>query len=251
MKPTPTQALALRALQNPHDKNWERPKIYLRKRYSTNEIYEIENYYTEFKIRVGTAKVLLKNDWIEKLSEDYNDYVISQAGKSVLELLNERDFIRKQNKPLWSSNDILDALKEKYRKLSEGGYQNAPRWVYFSELQNYRFASRRVDFWAMACWPSENYKRIAYEIKVTRADFLNELKDPTKRDFAMEISNQFFFITPPDLIKENELPEGCGLIELSKKGNLTTRIKAPIRKPDFVFTWDFIASLGRKIFKQT
>ena len=66
----------------------------------------------------------------------------------------------------------------------------------------------------------------------------------------MWISNEFYFVTPPGLIKDGELPEECGLLELSKTGKLEVKVKAKYRKTNFVFTWDFAACLGRKTFKK-
>ena len=158
------------------------------------------------------------------------------------------------NKPIWSTREILDALYEKYRKLSESGMGNTPRYIYFQELRSGSGggiigATRIVDFWAMSCWQSDgNYERISYEIKTSRGDFLKEIKDPSKREFGMSISNHFYFITPPGLIATEEVPEGCGLVELSEKGKLITKVQARKRFPNFQFTWDFAACLGRKLF---
>ena len=255
-KPSPVQAVGLRALNASYEKDYARPQIYLWEKHSG----EVANVSSEnlkgHKIRLSTAKVLLNNKWIERTDPDPESYksdyyVISKKGKAVLAGLSDEDFILKPTKkPMWSTADILDALNEKYWRMSTSGYTGAPRWIYFESIRNYGFASRIVDFWAMACWHSEKYLRVSYEIKATRADFLRELKDPTKREFAMEISNEFYFIAPPNTIKEDELPDGCGLIELSEKGKLVTIVKAPLRKPDFVFTWDFASCLGRKIFKE-
>ena len=56
-------------------------------------------------------------------------------------------------------------------------------------------------------------KRICYEVKTSRADFLGELKQPLKRRVGMRYSNEFYFVTPADLVKSAEVPAECGLIE--------------------------------------
>lgn len=252
-KPSPTQALLLRSLNNPPERDYLERRLYI---YVRNFNGEVTGYNTENisgkKPGLSTVKILLKNNWIGKTKNGYEYYVISQEGKAVLSLLTEDDFIVKKNnnKSIWSTSDIENALREKYQALSDSGYTGAPRWIYYTELMNGRSVSRRVDFWAMNCWHSENYLRISYEIKISRSDFLHEIKDPSKRDFGMSISNQFYFVTPPGLIKDEELPESCGLVEMSEEGQLITVIKAPMRKPDFIFTWDFAAVLGRRLFKQ-
>ncbi len=253
MKPSPVQARGLRALSAPYERF--RPQIRMNAKRSTGKFYAISNKNLNgHKIRISTANALIKNQWVESIdpSKEYleNDFVISQLGKDILEMLSERDFVsRPTKKPMWSTADILDALNEKYKTLSEAGFDDAPMWIYFDELRSSGGRGSRVDFWAMACWRSLKYKRISYEIKISRGDFLHELKDPSKKEFAMEISNEFYFVTPPGLIKEDELPEDCGLVELSADGELQITVKSPIRNPDFIFTWDFASCLGRKIFK--
>lgn len=248
-KPTPMQARALKALNTKYERAWKNPSLYFYFKYHTDEIQNVQNNYMNGqKVRVPTAKILLKNGWIEKSDNDY--WVISDKGKAILENLSREDFISKPTKKsIWTTADILDALTEKYQKLSEQGMGDAPKWIYFDELRSGSMGKSIIDFWAMACWHSLSYRRISYEIKISRADFLKEIKDPTKREFGMKISNYFYFISPPDLIKAEEIPKGCGLIELSEKGKLVTIVRAPIRFPHFQFTWDFASCLGRKIFK--
>lgn len=128
-----------------------------------------------------------------------------------------------------------------------------PEWVFISEL---RFGTgydhwhkrkvrweRRIDGWAINCWPSKKLLRISYEIKVSRSDFLMELRQPEKRKPAMEVSNQFYFVTPDGLIAANELPEHCGLM-VARDGKLKIQHRAILRDcPDP--PWRFVASALR------
>lgn len=98
----------------------------------------------------------------------------------------------------------------------------SPQWACFSELRNKRgYASyyekiRAIDFFAFNLWKSSQHWRIAYEIKLTHSDFLNELKNPSKRKPFVDISNEFYFVAPVGIIPESEVPEECGLIEVTK-----------------------------------
>ncbi len=56
-------------------------------------------------------------------------------------------------------------------------------------------------------------KRVCYEVKTSRADFLSELKHPLKRRIGMRYSNEFYFVTPADLVRLGEIPPECGLVE--------------------------------------
>ena len=61
-------------------------------------------------------------------------------------------------------------------------------------------------------------KRVCYEVKTSRADFLCELKHPLKRRAGLRYSNEFYFVTPAGLLALSEVPIECGLIEI---GGLT------------------------------
>lgn len=91
------------------------------------------------------------------------------------------------------------------------------RWAVFYELRDgtgFTASGQALDVFAVDCWPSGNFTRVAYEIKVSRNDFLRELKNPNKRAFGMGISNEFWFAAPPGVAKPAEIPEGLGLLEL-------------------------------------
>lgn len=91
----------------------------------------------------------------------------------------------------------------------------------------------RLDFFAMNVWPSEKFRRIAYEIKVSRSDFNKELNQPAKRAPAEKYANECFFVMPVGIAKVDEIPEGWGLIELyGGKGGLKKKKNAKWREVD-------------------
>lgn len=104
---------------------------------------------------------------------------------------------------------ILQVLAEKYQR---------DDCLFFPELRigtGYgKDAEQRIDAWAMYTYPSKHFHRIAFEIKVSRGDFLAELRQPLKRRYALLLSNEFYFVAPPNLIKADELPPEAGLIEI-------------------------------------
>lgn len=120
-------------------------------------------------------------------------------------------------------------------------------WIFLRELctgtgggggQNY------IDAFAMNCWPSTGYVRTAYEIKVSRGDFLREIKNPTKRLLAMNYSHYFFFAAPEGLLRADEMPEDCGLVEVSSTGVRVAR-RAAKRSGAATSDWGFVASALR------
>jgi len=271
MKPTPAQARLLRYLNEPvrDDRYPHTINLY----YWRGKLQADCFGYSHKAKLAATAQSLLKNFWIipleptpmitprdaKRIAESTTmsskniEYKISPEGKAALAGLSESDFISPTSKkPIHSANDITKALFDYYRQKNKTGYASAPAWICFSELRKGTVHSKsRVDFWAMSCWESNNFDRISYEIKISRGDYLNELKQPQKRDFALAISNYFYFVTPPGLISVDELPPECGLIELSESGKLRTIKKAPRRNPQFAFSWSFMAALGRNIYLQS
>ena len=85
----------------------------------------------------------------------------------------------------------------------------------------------RLDAWAMnRSWA--NACSFGYEIKVSRADFVQDNKWPA----YLKLCNQFYFVAPPNLIDPAELSPDCGLLVVAGEGpgtRLLTKKKAPYR----------------------
>jgi hypothetical protein len=90
-------------------------------------------------------------------------------------------------------------------------------WLFFRELRvgtgRQNGNAQRLDAFALNTLPHTAMKRICYEVKISRADFLSELKRPLKRRIGMRYSNEFYFVTPVALVSTAEIPAECGLIE--------------------------------------
>lgn len=108
------------------------------------------------------------------------------------------------------ATDVVDALRRRH---------NHEEWAFFTEIAPHTgWAGRWIDALAMNLWHSNKYFRISYEVKVSRSDFLRELKHPGKRQWALKLSNEFYFAAPKGMIKPEELPEEAGLIEITQNG---------------------------------
>jgi hypothetical protein len=90
-------------------------------------------------------------------------------------------------------------------------------WLFFRELRvgtgRRNGGAQRLDAFALNTLPHTAMKRICYEVKTTRGDFLSELKHPLKRRMGMRYSNEFYFVTPATLVSTAEIPADCGLVE--------------------------------------
>jgi hypothetical protein len=107
---------------------------------------------------------------------------------------------------------------------------------------------RIIDAFAIALWPSKGFERVAYEIKISRSDWLRELGNPLKRQEAMLLSNLFYFAVVPGVASEKEFNDrqlwGCGLLEIQEDGSVKKVIRAPRRKAYPMPDW-FICSFIR------
>ena len=139
-----------------------------------------------------------------------------------------------------NTTTILEAIRKRHPDYS---------WAFFVEMRigtGYgKDAQQRLDAWTIHLWPSKFLFRVTYEIKASRSDFLNEIKQPLKRRAGLLLSNEFYFATPVGLVKEGELPIETGLIEVSDAG-AKVRVAAPYRDTGAP-SWRFVASLARRI----
>lgn len=90
-------------------------------------------------------------------------------------------------------------------------------WLFFHELRvgtgRRNNGAQRLDAFALNTLPHTAMRRICYEVKISRADFLCELKHPLKRRIGMRYSNEFYFVTPANMVAAEEIPAECGLVE--------------------------------------
>jgi len=112
--------------------------------------------------------------------------------------------------PQASESALLDIV--------ERAMHGAPfEWLFFRELRvgtgRRNGGAQRVDGFALNTLPHTAMKRICYEVKISRGDFLTELKHPLKRRIGMRYSNEFYFVTPAALVSAAEIPADCGLVE--------------------------------------
>ena len=148
------------------------------------------------------------------------------------------------------SSEIVVAVRRRFANLQgDAGHQ----YAVFEELRvgtGYgRGVEQRIDLWAMGLWASDGYARHAFEVKVTRSDFLAEMKDPLKRRPALLYSNLFYFAAPAGLIKPEELPPEAGLMEVGDWGrgfSAVIIVDAPWFDPPPP-SWRFFAAIARRV----
>lgn len=103
-----------------------------------------------------------------------------------------------------TSDKILQLLKEKH-------HQD----IFIPECTNGSpdYGSLRLDAWVLKKgWTNAGV--MAYEIKISRSDFVGD----NKWQNYLEYCNEFYFVTPWGLISPDELPAEAGLMWVSKTG---------------------------------
>lgn len=143
--------------------------------------------------------------------------------------------------PRLTANDVLDALEARHAAATNGVIE----WAFAREVPTSTGGHRnRIDALAMNCYQSKRYTVVAYEVKVSRADFLQELRKPHKSSDARALSHEFVFAVPKGMVDREEVPSFAGLVEVSATGRCVMRVRPPKTERD---EWPatFLASVLR------
>ena len=133
--------------------------------------------------------------------------------------------------------DMLRLLRERYS--AKGG--NGPRYVMAEHVRNQcGFAGvfgngklrttgklRTVDALAVDLWTSQGNAIHGHEIKVSRSDWLAELRDPDKSEAFRRYCDYWWLVVPDASIVRDDLPDGWGLMAQGRDGKLRVRVAAP------------------------
>jgi hypothetical protein len=110
--------------------------------------------------------------------------------------------------------DMLDRLDARY----SATYGNGIRYVAARHVRSHAgFDARRTaDFVALDLWPSKGLCFHGHEVKVSRADWLTELKHPEKAaEFTPYMDFWWLVVSDRDIVRDDELPDGWGLMVAS------------------------------------
>ena len=125
-----------------------------------------------------------------------------------------------------------------------------PEWAFLEEVPpaNGAGATRFADAIAVNLWPSRGHQIAGFEIKVSRADWLKELRDPAKSASVQQYCDVWYIVAGEGIVESGELPTTWGLIEV--RGMMTTiHTPAPKLTPTPI-TKEFFAALIRRAHAQ-
>lgn len=143
-------------------------------------------------------------------------------------------------------------IKEKTKKITEKDLEFKlserfcqPEWAFFGQVRSSTgSASRIADGIAMNMFRSRGYEINGFEIKVSRSDWLSELKNSSKAEEIFNYCDKFWLVvSDKDIVQNGELPKGWGLMVL-QGSRLIAKVRAE-RQEAKTIDLGFIASLLR------
>lgn len=132
----------------------------------------------------------------------------------------------------WTERAMLNLIHTRYGKVNPG---NGPRYVIAEHVRNQcGFGGwwgtgplRTADALVVDLWPSSGHLIHGFEVKVSRSDWLTELKDPAKAEAFKPYCDHWWLVVPDVEIVRSDLPLGWGLLAVGKDGRLRQRKAAP------------------------
>lgn len=141
-----------------------------------------------------------------------------------------------------TERDILNLLLERYNTERRGTI--ADRWVraeHVRSSQDFRVTVSVADFIAIDKYSSSQAMH-GHEVKVSRGDWLTELRDPSKSERIKRYCNFWWLVvSDASIVKDGELPDGWGLIVKAGE-KLRIKVQAVELQPA-PLSLDFIAGL--------
>lgn len=106
---------------------------------------------------------------------------------------------------VWSAGDITDLLAKRYAP---------PSWAFLPQVRNgtgyERSTTRYADGLAMSLWPSRGMEIHGFEIKVSRSDWISELRNPEKAEYFVKLCDRWWIVAPKGVVLPGELPATWG-----------------------------------------
>ena len=135
-----------------------------------------------------------------------------------------------QTVPVVTDREMFGALHARYGMVSQG---NSIRYAVAEHVRSQAGfdAPRCADFLAMDPWPSTGLILHGHEVKVSRSDWLTELRMLDKAEAFKPYMNRWWLVVSDHrIVKDGELPDEWGLMVLTPKG-LRAKVVAPQLDP--------------------
>jgi hypothetical protein len=151
------------------------------------------------------------------------------------------DMLDTPTPPKWTERMVLDLIHARFAEVRAG---NGTRYVVAEHVRNQcgfggywgNGPLRTIDALMVDLWPSSGNAIHGFEVKVSRSDWLTELKDPDKAEAFKPYCDYWWLVTPDAAIVRGDLPPGWGHLSLARNGALRAVKRAPkLKRQDMPF----------------
>jgi hypothetical protein len=128
------------------------------------------------------------------------------------------------------------------------GRFSQPEWALFPQVRDAAgfSASRTMDALAVSLWPSRGLEWHGIELKVSRADWVRELRNPAKAEgFCTQCDRWWVVVSDRRIVHNGELPPTWGLLAPHGKG-LRAFVEAPLMGARGPLDRSFVAAVMRR-----
>lgn len=124
-----------------------------------------------------------------------------------------KDLRRRQSTKFDTHNTLASRLAQYLQVRSRITYEN----IELRASYEGRVRPCRPDVFSLMCtYKATKLHPFIHEVKVSRADFLNEVKNERKLALYSQLAERVFFVTPQDMVERQEIQEPYGLIYETK-----------------------------------
>lgn len=145
--------------------------------------------------------------------------------------------------------DILDRLNRRHSQTSQG---TAPRWSRAEHVKStLGLDARRIcDYMALDLWPGGSGAALhGFEVKVSRSDWLTELRDPEKAEAFARYCHYWWLAVSDASIVKDDLLDGWGLL-VASGDSMRIKVRAPRREPE-PMPFEMLGAFSRAVAKTT
>lgn len=143
-----------------------------------------------------------------------------------------------------TTEELFNKLSKKYP---------SPQYAFLGQVRNHtgfynqeESGTRTADALALGLWPSRGNLLIGFELKISRSDWLHELKNPIKAEGVVKYCDQFFLVvSSEDIYDLSEVPVTWGIMSI-RSGVLKTVREAPVIKAE-PMSRAFLCGFMRKV----
>lgn len=147
------------------------------------------------------------------------------------------------------TGELTEMVISKYN--AHNGAANLGKYIPLTQVASSTGGANNIaDLMIIGAWHSSGNFLEGFEVKVSRADWLNELKKPDKCQPSKRFCHKWWLVIADEkMVKDGELPEDWGMMAVVN-GALKIIKKAPILEP-VALEIDFVASLLRTDARET